>query len=80
LLNGEKGGAWERLAEYTKQALQPLGIKVQVATSDAATWYQRASDWDFDLTYNFIFQIGDPYLTTAYLYRTDYILKTSPFA
>lgn len=80
LLNGEKGGAWERLAEYTKQALLPLGIKVQVATSDAATWYQRASDWDFDLTYNFIFQIGDPYLTSAYLYRSDYILKTSPFA
>ncbi|MFG8316971.1 ABC transporter substrate-binding protein [Pseudomonas aeruginosa] len=80
LLNGEKGGAWERLAEYTRQALRPLGIKVQVATSDAATWYQRASDWDFDLTYNFIFQIGDPYLATAYLYRSDYILKTSPFA
>lgn len=80
LLNGEKGGAWERLAEYTKQALLPLGIKVQVATSDAATWYQRASNWDFDLTYNFTFQIGDPYLTTAYLYRSDYILKTSPFA
>ncbi len=80
LLNGEKGGAWERLAEYTKQALQPLGFKVQVITSDAATWFQRVSDWDFDLTYNFIFQIGDPYLTTAYLYRSDYILKTSPFA
>lgn len=80
LLNGEKGGAWERLAEYTKQVLQPLGFKVQVVTSDAATWFQRVSDWDFDLTYNFIFQIGDPYLTNAYLYRTDYILKTSPFA
>ncbi|MGY2235258.1 ABC transporter substrate-binding protein [Pseudomonas gingeri] len=80
LLNGEKGGAWERLAEYTKQSLQPLGFKVQVVTSDAATWFQRVSDWDFDLTYNFIFQIGDPYLTTAYLYRSDYILKTSPFA
>ncbi|WP_110970661.1 ABC transporter substrate-binding protein [Pseudomonas huaxiensis] len=80
LLNGEKGGAWERLAEYTKQVLQPLGFKVQVVTSDAATWFQRVSDWDFDLTYNFIFQIGDPYLTNAYLYRSDYILKTSPFA
>jgi len=80
LLNGEKGGAWERLAEYTKQALQPLGFRVQVVTSDAATWFQRVSDWDFDLTYNFIFQIGDPYLTNAYLYRSDYIVKTSPFA
>ncbi|WP_081255225.1 ABC transporter substrate-binding protein [Pseudomonas putida] len=80
LLNGEKGGAWERLAEYTRQALQPLGFKVQVVTSDAATWFQRVSDWDFDLTYNFIFQIGDPYLVNAYLYRSDYIVKTSPFA
>ncbi|MBD1586208.1 ABC transporter substrate-binding protein [Pseudomonas typographi] len=79
LLNGEKGGAWERLAEYTKQALLPLGIKVQVVTSDAATWYQRVSDWDFDLTYNFIFQVGDPYLNNAYLYRADYILKSTPF-
>jgi len=80
LLNGEKGGAWARLAEYTKQALHPLGFKVQVVTSDAPTGYPRVSDWDFDLTYNFIFQIGDPYLTNAYLYRSDYILKPSPFA
>lgn len=79
LLNGEKGGAWERLAEYTRQALQPLGIKVQVLTSDSATWYQRVSDWDFDLTYNFSFQVGDPYLSTSYFYRTDNIAKGSPF-
>ncbi len=79
LLNGEKGGAWERLAEYTRQALQPLGIKVQVVTSDSATWYQRVSDWDFDLTYNFSFQVGDPYLSTSYFYRSDTIIKGSPF-
>lgn len=79
LLNGEKGGAWERLAEYTRQALLPLGIKVQVVTSDSATWYQRVSDWEFDLTYNFIFQVGDPYLSTSYLYRSDNIVKGSPF-
>ncbi|MFT4199085.1 MAG: ABC transporter substrate-binding protein [Pseudoxanthomonas sp.] len=79
LLNGEKGGAWERLAEYTRQALQPLGLDVQVVTSDAATWYQRVSDWDFDLTYNFTFQIGDPALSLAYLYRADSIRKGSPF-
>lgn len=79
LLNGEKGGAWERLAEYTKAALQPLGFKVDVVTSDAATWFQRVSNWDFDLTYNFIFQIGDPYLVNSYLYRADNIVKTSPF-
>ncbi|MFS2160796.1 ABC transporter substrate-binding protein [Pseudomonas sp. Pseusp122] len=79
LLNGEKGGAWERLAEYTKQSLQPLGFKVDVVTSDAATWYQRVSNWDFDLSYNFVFQIGDPYLTTSYLYRSDNIVKGTPF-
>lgn len=79
LLNGEKGGAWERLAEYTRQALLPLGLDVHVVTSDAATWYQRVSDWDFDLTYNFNFQIGDPYLSLAYLYRGDNIRKGSPF-
>lgn len=80
LLNGEKGGAWERLAEYTKQSLQPLGFKVDVVTSDAATWFQRVSNWEFDLTYNFIFQIGDPYLVTSYLYRSENINKTSPFS
>lgn len=79
LLNGEKGGAWERLAEYTRQALQPLGFKVQVLTSDSATWYQRVSDWQFDLTYNFSFQVGDPYLSTSYFYRSDNIAKGSPF-
>lgn len=79
LLNGEKGGAWERLAEYTKASLQPLGFKVDVVTSDAATWFQRVSNWDFDLTYNFTFEIGDPYLVNSYLYRSDNIVNTSPF-
>lgn len=79
LLNGEKGGVWERLAEYTKQALEPLGFKVSVVTTDAAGWYQRVANWDFDLSYNFLFQYGDPEVSVAPLYQAEGIVKGSPF-
>jgi peptide/nickel transport system substrate-binding protein len=79
LVNGEKGGAWERVAEYTRQALGQVGFKIQVVTLDAASWYQRVADWDFDLSYNFLFQGSDPDFSVGDLYKTENILKGSPF-
>jgi peptide/nickel transport system substrate-binding protein len=79
LINGEKGGAWERVAEYTQQALAQVGFKIKVQTTDAASWYAHVADWDFDLSYNFLFQNGDPAFSIASLYRADGISKGSPF-
>ncbi|WP_240156501.1 ABC transporter substrate-binding protein, partial [Burkholderia sp. Ax-1720] len=79
LINGEKGGAWERVAEYTQQALGQVGFRVRVQTTDAAGWYARVANWDFDLSYNFLFQNGDPEFSVAPLYRADSIAKGSPF-
>lgn len=79
LINGEKGGAWERVAEYTQQALAQVGFNVRVQTTDAAGWYARVANWDFDLSYNFLFQNGDPEFSVAPLYRSDNIAKGSPF-
>ncbi|MFM0740186.1 ABC transporter substrate-binding protein [Paraburkholderia xenovorans] len=79
LINGEKGGAWERVAEYTQQALNQVGFRVRVQTTDAAGWYAHVGNWDFDLSYNFLFQNGDPEFSIAPLYRIDGISKGSPF-
>jgi len=79
LVNGEKGGAWERVAEYTQQALNQVGFKIRVETTDAASWYAHVANWDFDLSYNFLFQNADPEFGVAPLYRADGISKGSPF-
>ncbi|MFP3180385.1 MAG: ABC transporter substrate-binding protein [Paraburkholderia sp.] len=79
LINGEKGGAWERVAEYTQQALSQDGFKIRVETTDAASWYSHVANWDFDLSYNFLFQNADPEFGVAPLYRADGISKGSPF-
>ncbi|WP_272545517.1 ABC transporter substrate-binding protein [Burkholderia cepacia] len=79
LINGEKGGAWERVAEYTQQALGQAGFRLRVQTTDAAGWYARVANWDFDLSYNFLFQNADPDFGVAPLYRIDGISKGSPF-
>ncbi len=74
------GAQWERLAEYTKQALEQLGFPVSIEAADAGSWAKRVSDWDFDLSYNFTYQYGDPAVGVARHYLSSNIVKGSPFA
>ncbi|WP_313619462.1 ABC transporter substrate-binding protein [Achromobacter sp.] len=74
------GSTWDRLGEYTKQALEQLGFKVNVESTDAGGWASRTGNWDFDLTTTFTYQYGDPALGVQRLYISSNIVKGSPFA
>lgn len=73
------GSAWERLAEYTKQSLEQIGFKVQIDPADAGGWAKRSSEFDFDLTFNFTYQYGDPALGVARHFLSTNAIKGSPF-
>ena len=74
------GSVWDRLAEYTKQQLEQLGFKVTIEATDPGGWTKKLSDWDFDLTMNFLYQYADPAVGVARSYITSNIIKGTPFA
>jgi peptide/nickel transport system substrate-binding protein len=79
ILDYPYGSAWDRLAEYTRQSLQQLGFKVEIEATDAGGWAQRVGNFDFDLTFHFTDQFGDPAIGVSRLFLTSNIVKGSPF-
>ncbi|WP_197034990.1 ABC transporter substrate-binding protein [Herbaspirillum sp. RV1423] len=73
------GSVWDRLAEYTKQQLEQLGFRVAIDPTDAGGWSKKLSDWDFDVTINFLYQYGDPAIGVARNYVSSNIIKGTPF-
>lgn len=73
------GSAWDRLGEYTKQSLEQIGFKVELDSADAGGWAKRTGDFDFDLTFNFTYQYGDPALGVARHFLSTNAIKGSPF-
>jgi len=54
------GTTFVRTCEYIKQALSKVGIDVTLETVDRGTWAQKVSNWDYELTLDFIYQLGHP--------------------
>ncbi len=79
ILSFPYGSAWDRLAEYTKQSLEQIGFKVEIEAADAGGWAKRTGDFDFDLTFNFTYQYGDPAIGVARHYLSSNAVKGSPF-
>ncbi|OWT80173.1 MULTISPECIES: ABC transporter substrate-binding protein [unclassified Achromobacter] len=79
ILSYPYGAAWDRLGEYTRQALQQIGFNVDMEAADAGTWSKRVADFDFDLTFSFTSQYGDPALGVSRLFLTRNIVKGSAF-
>lgn len=79
ILSFPYGSAWDRLAEYTKQSLEQIGFKVEIEAADAGAWAKRTGEFDFDLTFNFTYQYGDPAIGVARHYLSTNIIKGSPF-
>ena len=73
------GSTWDRLAEYTKQQMEQLGFKVVIEPTDPAGWGKKVSDFDFDMTMNFLYQFGDPAIGVARNYVSTNIIKGTPF-
>jgi peptide/nickel transport system substrate-binding protein len=74
------GETWQRLAEVVREQLGQVGIAIQLEAVDAGTWAARVADWDFEMTFNFLYQYGDPALGVARNYISDNIIKGTPFA
>lgn len=79
ILSFPYGSAWDRLAEYTKQSLEQIGFKVDIEAADAGAWAKRTGEFDFDLTFNYTYQYGDPAIGVARHYLGSNIVKGSPF-
>jgi ABC-type transport system substrate-binding protein len=73
------GETWTRWAEAIKQNFEEVGIKLEIVSTDAAGWTQRVSNFDFDLTFNFLYQFGDPAIGVARSYVSTNIVKGNPF-
>lgn len=74
------GEDWRRAGEYMKQALQPLGIEVDLRYEDVPTWIKRIySDYDFQMNVNYFYQLPDPVLGVHRHYGTDQIRQGTAF-
>lgn len=62
------GETWQRLAEYTRERLNAVGIKTTIVATDVPGWFSRVSSGDFDLAYNFVYLLGDPAIGVSQTY------------
>jgi peptide/nickel transport system substrate-binding protein len=55
------GPEWQRFGEFVQQRLALVGIKATLRYEDVATWLKRVyTDYDFNLTSNFLYNLSDP--------------------
>jgi peptide/nickel transport system substrate-binding protein len=63
-------------SEYVKAALRKVGIDVTVrASADFPTWAKRMGDMDFDLSWDTVFNWGDPVIGVHRTYLSSNIAK-----
>jgi len=68
------GEEWQRYGEYVQQALADIGIKATLRHEDVPTWLRRVyTDYDFQLTNNWIQTLADPVIGVHRLYHTSSI-------
>ena len=79
LLGLPYGEMWTRLGEAVKQSLADAGVNVVIETTDVAGWTARTGNFEFDLTFNFLYQFGDPATGVARSYVSTNIVKGNPF-
>jgi len=64
------GEMWQRLAEYTREALGAVGIKANIASVDVAGWFQRMTTFNYDVGHNFVYTFGDASIGINQTYLT----------
>jgi peptide/nickel transport system substrate-binding protein len=74
------GEEWQRYGEYTQQALAEIGIRVRLRTEDVPTWLKRIyTNYDFQLTNNWIQTLADPVIGVHRLYHSNQIRPGTVF-
>ncbi|MET4491208.1 ABC transporter substrate-binding protein [Bradyrhizobium sp. LA7.1] len=69
------GETWTRLAEYAKQAWAKIGVETTLETTDAGSWAQRVANWDYQITFDYTYQFGDPALGVSRTYLSSNIKR-----
>src|SRR5262249_37485939 len=74
------GEQWQRLGEYIKQALGQIGTDVTLRREDVPSWLKRIfTNYEFDLTSDFYYNLADPVLGVHRQYLTDQIRQGTVF-
>jgi peptide/nickel transport system substrate-binding protein len=74
------GEEWQRFGEAVQQALAKVGIKATLRYEDVPTWLKRVyTDYDFDLSSNFLYNLADPVLGVHRGFHSDRIKKGTVF-
>jgi peptide/nickel transport system substrate-binding protein len=72
------GEVWQRLGEYTRQAFRAIGIDITLESIDVAGYFQRTTNWDYELTWNYLSQFADPALGVSRAYISTNIRRGVP--
>jgi len=74
------GEEWQRYGEYVQQVLAEIGIKVTLRYEDVPTWLKRLyTDYDFQLSSNWIQGLADPVIGVHRLYHSKQIRPGTVF-
>lgn len=74
------GEEWQRYGEYVQQALAEIGIRATLRYEDVPTWLRRVfTDYDFQLTSNWIQTLADPVIGMHRLYHSNQIRPGTVF-
>ncbi|MGE8940834.1 ABC transporter substrate-binding protein [Leptospira interrogans] len=74
------GEEWQRFGEAAQQALATVGIKATLRYEDVAKWLKRVyTDYDFDMSSNFLYNLADPVLGVHRSFHSDRIKKGTVF-
>ncbi|OYU91760.1 MAG: peptide ABC transporter substrate-binding protein [Bradyrhizobiaceae bacterium PARB1] len=73
------GETWQRWGEAVKQNLVDVGFNIETIATDVPGSNQRNSEWDFDISFTYLYQYGDPALGVARNYVSSQIVKGQLF-
>ena len=73
------GETWQRWGEAVKQNLVDVGFNIETIATDVPGSNQRNMEWDFDISFTYLYQYGDPALGVARNYITSQIVKGQLF-
>lgn len=74
------GEEWRRFGEYMQQQLAKIGIKATLRYEDVPSWLRRIyTNYDYDLTNNWIQTLADPVIGVHRLYHSNTIKPGTVF-
>ncbi|RYX92019.1 MAG: ABC transporter substrate-binding protein [Bradyrhizobiaceae bacterium] len=73
------GETWQRWGEAVKQNLVDVGFNIETIATDVPGSNQRNMEWDFDISFTYLYQYGDPALGVGRNYVSSQIAKGQLF-